>query len=163
MSRVEGVEELQATFRALRTGVRRIQREEVIRSLLNIMTAAKGRVAVDRGGLRNSITYRLDEDGLGGVVGTNSEYARATEFGRLPGSMPPVEPLIAWARRKGFDDPEAAGWAIAKHMEAFGTDPRPFLFPSFEEERPKFVGRIQKRTKDLIRETVRSGGSRRTA
>lgn len=162
MSRVTGVDELSRTFRELRQGARTIQQQEVIRSLLNIVTGAKRRVAVDRGGLRNSIAHRLDEDGLGGVAGTNSEYALPTEFGRRPGSRPPVEPLIAWARRKGFADPEAAGWAIAEHMERFGTDPRPFLFPAFEEERPKFVDRIRTRTKKLVRDTVR-GRARRSA
>ena len=63
-------------------------------------------------------------------------YADTMEFGRLPGSMPPVDPLRAWIERKGLAKGEKEigrfAWAIAKDMEMNGTDPRPFLSPAVE-------------------------------
>lgn len=152
MSVEQDAARLAAKFQALQEGATRIMQQEVKRSSLNIETAAKRRVRVDRGGLRNSITHEIDADGLGSTIGTNSEYALATEFGRRPGSHPPVDPIIAWAKRKGFADPVGAAWAIARNMEKFGTDPNPFLFPSWEEEVPKFEARIRERITKLARD-----------
>lgn len=163
MSVEKDAERLAAKFRALQEGATRIMKQEVVRGSLNVVAGAKQRVAVDRGGLRNSITYEVDPDGLGSTIGTNSEYALPTEFGRLPGSMPPVAPLIAWAKRKGFEDPEAAGWAIAIHMRDFGTDPRPFLFPAFEQEKPQFNARIRERIERMVREMSGPGRPPSTA
>lgn len=151
MSVEQDAERLAAKFRAMQEGTTLILQRRIMRHTLIIVAAAKGRVAVDRGGLRNSITFEIDDDGLGSTMGTNSEYGLSTEFGRLPGSMPPVDPLIAWAKRKGFEDPEAMGWAIAIHMRDHGTDPRPFLFPSFEEEKPKFEQGVRDDVVQLVR------------
>ena len=43
-------------------------------------------------------------------------------YGREKGRMPPVEELQQWARERGFDDPESAGWAIAKKIAKEGTE-----------------------------------------
>ncbi len=63
-------------------------------------------------------------------------YADVMEFGRLPGTMPPVDPLIAWVLRKGLakNEKEARqiAWAIAKDIKANGMIPRPYLGPAVE-------------------------------
>lgn len=69
----------------------------------------------------------------------DTPYAVATEYGRLPGSHPPVDPLIEWAKYRGFDDPVGSAWAIAKKMEKEGTPPRPFLAPSVVQARAKLI------------------------
>ena len=43
------------------------------------------------------------------------------EYGREAGKMPPVQPLIEWARIRGFSDPESAGWGIAIKIKNEGT------------------------------------------
>lgn len=71
-------------------------------------------------------------------------YADAIEFGRLPGSMPPVEPLKEWVRRKQISNDEneinRIAWAIAKDIEQNGMTPRPFLSPAIDLVRLKSNG-----------------------
>ena len=63
-------------------------------------------------------------------------YADSIEFGRLPGTMPPTEPLKGWIRRKlGVKDEKEVNriaWAIAMDIKKNGTDPRPFLQPAIQ-------------------------------
>ena len=57
-------------------------------------------------------------------------YADSIEFGRLPGDMPPVEPIKDWLRRKlKLNDEKqinSFAWAIVKDIEKNGQDARPF-------------------------------------
>lgn len=58
----------------------------------------------DRGGLAGSITYQIDPEPipLFSVVGSNLPYAPAAEFGRPPGSFPPIDAIQGWVHRKGL-------------------------------------------------------------
>ena len=61
-------------------------------------------------------------------------HASVVEFGSTP-HMPPVDPLIKWARRKlGLNQKEAnsAGWAIAMAIKERGIEQAPFLRPAME-------------------------------
>lgn len=69
-------------------------------------------------------------------------YAAAMEFGASP-HMPPVEPLIQWARRHGMKNPRRAGWALAKHIEKDGMDPHPFIRPALRDARDYFYSRLK--------------------
>lgn len=79
------------------------------------------------GTLRDSIIGAVEVlPGLAvqGRVGTPLAYAVAVELGTKP-HMPPVEPLINWARQKlGVTGKEAerAGWAVARKIAARGTE-----------------------------------------
>ena len=68
-------------------------------------------------------------------------HADSIEFGRLPGSMPPVSPLVGWVKRvlNERDDSKAKSiaWAIAQDIKIKGTMPRPFLSPAIEAVRNK--------------------------
>lgn len=67
-------------------------------------------------------------------VGYSAPYASVIEYGSHP-HMPPVEPLIKWAKRKiGLSEKEAeqAGWRIAKKIAKEGTLPKPFFRPAIE-------------------------------
>ena len=60
-------------------------------------------------------------------------YAEAVEYGRSPGTMPPPQALIKWARRKlGLNDKEAkrAAWAIASAIKKRGIAASPYLEPA---------------------------------
>jgi len=64
-----------------------------------------------------------------------ANYAESVEYGRARGSMPPVEPIIRWVKRKlAKSDKEAKslGWAIAKSIEKRGIAASPFLRPAAE-------------------------------
>jgi len=69
-------------------------------------------------------------------------YAENIEYGRMPGSMPPVDSLITWVKRKlGItNSKEARGiaWAIAKSIKKRGIDPSPFLEPAVEQAVEEF-------------------------
>lgn len=68
-------------------------------------------------------------------------YADSIEFGRTPGSMPPVDPIKDWVRRKGIARTEtevnSIAWAIAKDIKVNGQEPRPFLGPAIEKARAR--------------------------
>lgn len=58
------------------------------------------------------------------ILSSSHKAAGAIEYGREPGKMPPVEPLVLWAKRKfGVDDDEAVSiaWGTAKMIKKFGT------------------------------------------
>jgi hypothetical protein len=69
----------------------------------------------------------------------NSPYADVIEFGRLPGSFVPIQPLIGWVRRKlGVKDEKKArsiAYAIANDIKKRGTKPRPYIGPAIENAR----------------------------
>lgn len=157
-ARLEGVAALKAKFAAMRQESVHVMRTETKASLLNIEGQAKRNVRVDRGGLRNSITHELDPDGLGGRAGTAIEYGPAEEFGSRP-HWPPIEPLKDWARRHGME--ESAAYAIAAKIAREGTEAAPFLFPAFEEERPKYIERIRAGVARVVRKFGGSAASRR--
>jgi len=68
-------------------------------------------------------------------------YADEIEFGRLPGSQPPLEPIKDWVRRKQIateeKDINRIAWAIVKDIKENGKTPRPFLSPAIEQVRSK--------------------------
>lgn len=69
----------------------------------------------------------------------DAPHAAYLEFGTRP-HMPPVAPLIAWAKRVlRVSDAEAKsiGWAIAKKIAEKGTEPQPYLRPGVDYAVPK--------------------------
>lgn len=133
---------------------------------LNVQNGAKRRVPVDRGTLRNHITHEMSADNLSAVAGvmggegTLEVIAKSVEFGARP-HWPPLAPIQAWVRRKKLAgsysikshrrvggraatdaEDRAVAFLIARKISREGTPERPYLFPAFEEERPKIVPRI---------------------
>lgn len=79
--------------------------------------------------------------GVEGVIGTPLSYAVAVELGTKP-HMPPVEPLINWARQKlGVSGKEAerAGWAVARKIARRGTEGHFMFANTFEANRDDVV------------------------
>ena len=71
-------------------------------------------------------------------VHTAAPYAAPLEWGRLPGSMPPVEPLAPWFRRKLGLSPKAAlsaAWGYAITLKRRGRRATPFFWPTIIERR----------------------------
>lgn len=87
---------------------------------------------VDRSTLLNSGRIDRGEDSNKIVYAT--PYADTIEFGRIPGKMPPVDPIKAWIRRKlkikDEREVNSFAWAIAKDQKKNGTSPRPYLLPA---------------------------------
>lgn len=101
------------------------------------------------GQLRNSITYRLEEDGLRAIVEPTVEYAEDVEKGRGPVwlSVDENSPLRKWAELKGLN-PYAVRNAIAKH----GTQPHPFVGTTYEIQKPKVEEYIARGVTALVEE-----------
>lgn len=128
---------------------------------MNAAADAKNDAPVNVGTLRRNVRYRVIE-GRGGLKVTGeiesaSNYSTAVEYGRSPGTLPPVgdgskEGILYWVRRKGIarswstktkrmtrrtkaqEQAEIQmAWAIAKKIEKFGTKPQPFMRPAHEK------------------------------
>ena len=115
-------------------------RNTVNESALNIQREAKKACPVDTGRLRSSIRPVFFADGMAADVGTDVEYAANVEFATKP-HMPPSGALSGWAKRQLGN--EGAAYAVALKIKESGTVAKPFLFPAFEQERPKFERRLK--------------------
>ena len=92
---------------------------------------------VDQGILLSS--GNVEREFLKKKIVYSAAHAAPMEFGSQP-HHPPVQPLEQWAKRKlGLKgkDAKSTAWAIAKHINENGTDPKPYLTPAvnFAEER----------------------------
>ncbi len=111
-------------------------KQEVATSALNIRFGAMQRCPVDTGRLRASISIEYVRDGLGAEIGTEMQYAPYVEFGTKPHEIKPK------TKRALFWPGAAHPVASVQHP---GTKAQPFLFPAWEEERPKLLTRIKER------------------
>jgi hypothetical protein len=62
----------------------------------------------------------------GAIVRVDAPYAPMMEHGTRP-FMPPLEPIVAWATRKGFSDPEGIARAIRWKFYREGIKPKRFF------------------------------------
>lgn len=138
-ARLDGFEKIGDAFRRITAAVERETERNVKRSLANIEAGAKRRCRVRTGRLRNSITHQVDPDGMDGTVGTNVDYAIHQHFGTGARGA-----ASAAGRFGGSYDRTIAGQAA-----------NPFLFDAAEEERPKFVQRMEEDVRSAL-ERVRT-------
>lgn len=61
--------------------------------------------------------WQMTPTATGAIVGNTTKQATAVEVGRKPGKMPPLEPLLFWAKRHGFK--RWAGVAVAIQHKIF--------------------------------------------
>jgi len=98
----------------------------------------KGSIAT--GMLRNSGSVRPQADGTVDA-GFYADYAYWVEYGRKAGGMPPVKLIKEWVRKKHITSDEkeidSMAFAIAKNIAANGTKAKPFLTPSYEENKAR--------------------------
>jgi HK97 gp10 family phage protein len=165
-TQIIGKEDAIKNVRKFGRGVEKSLREAVARAATRITTGAKRRVVVDTGRLRASISATYFQGGLTAEVGTDAFYAPFIEFGtgplgastnrqQLPSGyahggpfFPPPGALKNWARRHKIESPFLVARAIA---EKGGAEARPFLFPSWEAERPRFLREIPSEVKKEAR------------
>lgn len=111
-------------------------KDTINEAALNVQKGAKKRAPVDTGRLRSSITMQPYNDGLTMQVGTKVHYA----------------PYVEWGTGKFAEHPDYSGqptpWVYPESKRGrktgemvftHGSKPHPFLFPAWEEERPKFM------------------------
>lgn len=79
-------------------------------------------VPVDMGQYKAGWTKTNNPTGC--VVGNTTKQATVVELGRKPGKMPPLEPLLFWAKRHGFKRWAAAAVAIQHKIALRGIKGR---------------------------------------
>ena len=76
-------------------------------------------------------SHQIIEDGNDTLVGSTMPYAKAVEYGRPAGSMPPVSQLlIEWVISKLKVDQDRAknvAWAVATKIKNKGIEPQPYF------------------------------------
>lgn len=105
-------------------------KDTINESALNVQKGARRRVRVATGRLRASITIEPFNGGFAMAVGTNVKYAKAVEFGS------PAR-VIRAKRKKALYWPGASH--PVKQVKLPAQPAKPFLFPAWEEEKPKLI------------------------
>jgi HK97 gp10 family phage protein len=129
--KIEGMKEAVRDLKDWEVEKIRQSRLQIERSAINIEREAKNACPVDFGILRSSIAKTVDASDSGRIlsaeVGTNVEYAPFVEFGTGSGVSVPAGQEEFAMQFKG------------KTGRKRNYPARPFLFPAWEQERPKFV------------------------
>lgn len=109
--------------------------------------------SIATGMLRNSGSVRPQVDGTVDA-GFYAEYAYWVEYGRKAGGMPPVKLIKEWVRKKHLSQDEkeidSMAFAIAKNIAANGTKAKPFLTPSYEENKARIDEIMQRAINEVV-------------
>jgi len=148
----------QAAFRKFKMNKRKFEARVLTKasdglkdSAARIVAVAKTRLrdngSVATGMLRNSGSVRPQVDGTVDA-GFYADYAQWVEYGRKAGGMPPVKLIAEWVRKRHISSDESEiesiAFAIARNIAANGTKAKPFLTPSYEENKSRIDGIMQK-------------------
>lgn len=120
-------------------------------SAARIVAEAKQKIkdngSIATGMLRNSGSVRPQVDGTVDA-GFYADYAYWVEYGRKAGGMPPVKLIAEWVRKRHItsdeSEIESIAFAIARNIAANGTKAKPFLTPSYEENKSRIDEIMQK-------------------
>ena len=152
MTIVRGLEEAMAKLTEIGGEGERIASREIVASALNVQRRAKERLteseAVDTGRLRNSITIaETDAD-----LNTLSDQATGSEVGVKSGGKAGGREAPTMVRPGMLNAKIGTDVKYARKIEFTGPPhPRPYLFPSLEEERPQLLRRLSNELKKLER------------
>lgn len=134
---VEGGRELARKISRLNLVASSQVKAAVAESSLNVQRMARRRAPVDLGRLRASINAVFFQGGMTGEVTTNVGYAWFVEFGTGQRGSSSSAFL-------GIDPPSDYQYGSRRGMPA-----KPFLFPSWEQERPNYLKNIESIFKGL--------------
>jgi len=154
----------QAAFRKFKMNKRKFEDRVLFKaaqglkeSAARIVAVAKTRLrdngSVATGMLRNSGSVRPQVDGTVDA-GFYAEYAYWVEYGRKAGGMPPVKLIAEWVRKRHISSDESEiesiAFAIARNIAANGTKAKPFLTPSYEENKSRIDEIMQRAINQVI-------------
>jgi HK97 gp10 family phage protein len=155
--KVQGINDAIKALKKYEAEVVRDTAKEMNKAMLMTQTEAKLNAPVNFGRLRSSIvTTKAKPTDLVASTVVNVNYAPYVEFGtkskvKVPqgleryaldfqgkgGSFDSLLNSIEdWVKKKGI--PSEAAYPIALNIAREGVSARPFLFPAWEKERPKF-------------------------
>ena len=128
-------------------------KDSAARIVAGAKTRLKDNGSVATGMLRNSGSVRPQVDGTVDA-GFYAEYAYWVEYGRKAGGMPPVKLIKEWVRKKHITSDEkeidSIAFAIARNIAANGTKAKPFLTPSYEENKARIDELMQKAINQVV-------------
>ena len=148
----------QAAFRKFKMNKRKFEarvltkasdglRDSAARIVAEAKIKLKDNGSIATGMLRNSGSVRPQVDGTVDA-GFYAEYAYWVEYGRKSGGMPPVKLIAEWVRKRHISSDESEiesiAFAIARNIAANGTKAKPFLTPSYEENKARIDEIMQK-------------------
>ena len=135
-------------------------------SALAITREAKMKAPVNVGRLRADIQHDVTKTDAGRIIQADVfntvSYAPYVEFGtkgnvNVPDELQDyaktfqgreggtfdelLESITDWARKKGI--PEGAVYPIARKIAREGVKAQPYLYPAYEQERPKLIKRLE--------------------
>lgn len=120
---------------------------------------------IDRGRLRGSIGSEISNEGLLNIVGrvgpslADEVYPQVMEFGRAPGTFPPIEPLQAWVHRV-IQPPEheerSIAYLIARKIFKNGIAPREYMKKGWEKSQSS-ITRFFTQAVERIAESLSNG------
>ena len=155
----------QAAFRKFKMNKRKFEdrvlckaaqglKESAARIVAVAKTHLKDNGSVATGMLRNSGSVRPQVDGTVDA-GFYADYAYWVEYGRKAGGMPPVKLIAEWVRKRHISSDESEiesiAFAIARNIAANGTKAKPFLAPSYEENKSR-IDEIMQRAINQVTE-----------
>jgi hypothetical protein len=127
---LSGIDETKANVEGYPADLQRELGIAMEQSLQLLETAVKERTPRNTGLLADNINHQIISPfpDLVGSVGSSpiTPYAPVIEYGRKPGTMPPVDAIKLWVVRKlGISGKEAdsAAWGIAKNIAKRGFSP----------------------------------------
>ena len=148
----------QAAFRKFKMNKRKFEarvltkasdglRDSAARIVAEAKIKLKDNGSIATGMLRNSGSLRPQVDGTVDA-GFYADYAYWVEYGRKAGGMPPVKLIAEWVRKRHItsdeSEIESIAFAIARNIAANGTKAKPFLTPSYEENKSRIDEIMQK-------------------
>lgn len=89
---------------------------------------------------------KVKEYDKGYTVAYTASYAWIVEFGRKAGTMPPIQAIVPWVKKKlrinDEKEQKSVAFAIAKSISLHGTKAKPFFYPAYEHVIKGISGRI---------------------
>lgn len=161
--KLRGLESSRRALELLVTDTRARCKREVRKATISTRASAKKNAprASPPPNLQSQIEYRLEEDGMRGLVTSGAYYAQWVEgvhhnyrMGRAPGRWPPVDPIREWVVLRGLDKKffgshgggniDAATYLVRRKIGLKGTPAQPHIKPAFEEQAPKFEAAMKR-------------------
>ncbi len=149
--RIQGDEKLRKAL-ASKTLINEPVRRFLERSAQTVEGKGKQNAPVDTGRLRSSISRDVQPANKRAFVGSKLPYAAPVEFGRPPGTWPPLSALQPWARRHGFPAGNAGAFLVARAIARRGIKPQPYLVPALESSRTAIRGFLNMMAREVEQE-----------
>lgn len=117
---------------------------------------AKGARQGASGSIKEDVKVRIRNDGLTAFVSVGNFIGKFIEFGTGLFGPKGKAYRIPRLRRKQQPKPIALPWGkVVESITHPGIKPKPFLFPSWENEKPKFAQRMRQAIKRAEKKAAR--------